>query len=56
MILVTGATGKTGYEVAKNLGALGIPFKALIRNSTKASQITELGGHPIVGSIEEDDL
>ena len=56
MILVTGATGKTGYEVVKNLGALGIPFKALIRNSTKASQITELGGQPIVGSIEEDDL
>ena len=56
MILITGATGKTGYEVAKNLAEFSIPFKALIRNSTKASQITELGGQPIIGSIEDDDL
>ncbi len=56
MILITGATGKTGYEVAKNLGALGVPFKTLIRDPDKASQITELGGQPIVGSIEDDVL
>ena len=56
MILITGATGKTGYEVAKSLAELSIPFKALIRNSTKASQMTELGGQPIIGSIEDDEL
>ena len=56
MILITGATGKTGYEVAKSLAELSIPFKALIRNETKESQITELGGQAIIGSIEDKEL
>jgi len=56
MILITGATGKTGYEVAKSLAELSIPFKALIRSETKKSQITELGGQAIIGSIEDKEL
>ena len=56
MIFITGATGKTGYEVAKSLAELSIPFKALIRNETKESQITELGGQAIIGSIEDKEL
>jgi uncharacterized protein YbjT (DUF2867 family) len=39
MILVTGATGNVGSKVAKQLGERGVPFRAFVRDVTKASQV-----------------
>ncbi len=37
MILVTGATGKVGREVVRQLAAAGVPARALVRDPTRAS-------------------
>ena len=39
MILVTGATGKVGQEVVRQLAAANVPVRALIRDPTRASHI-----------------
>lgn len=38
-ILVTGATGNAGGEVLRQLAALGLPVRALVRNRAKAAAI-----------------
>ena len=52
MILLTGATGKTGSATAKALNEKGITFRALIRNEEKRGDIESLGGEVVIGSIE----
>ena len=39
MILVTGATGKVGREVVRQLAAAGAPTRALVRDPTRASHL-----------------
>jgi uncharacterized protein YbjT (DUF2867 family) len=39
MILVTGATGLNGAHIVKELAAQGVPFRALVRNRTKAASL-----------------
>lgn len=39
MILVTGATGKVGQEVVRQLSAAGSPVRALVRDPARASHI-----------------
>jgi uncharacterized protein YbjT (DUF2867 family) len=51
MILLTGATGKTGGETAKKLGAAGVPFRALVRDESKAAHLKDLGAELVVGDI-----
>lgn len=53
MILITGSTGKTGSEVARQLAAAGVPFRALVRNPDKAAEISALGAELIVGDIAD---
>ena len=55
MILLTGATGKTGSATAKALNERGIKFRALIRNEEKREDIESLGGEVIIGSIENKE-
>jgi uncharacterized protein YbjT (DUF2867 family) len=43
-ILLTGATGNTGMELAKHLSAKGIPFRALVRSVEKAEALAALPG------------
>ena len=43
MILLTGATGKTGSETAKALAAKGVKARALVRNPEKAAALKALG-------------
>lgn len=43
MILVTGATGKVGSEVVKQLAARGAPVRALVRSPEKARAIAAPG-------------
>ena len=54
MILITGATGKTGSAAVQELSNRNIPFRVLIRNEDKQSQITDIGGEVIIGTIEDD--
>jgi len=53
MILVTGATGKTGSELIKRLSARGVRVRGLVRNSTKATALSSL---PNVEIVEGDML
>ena len=56
MILITGATGKTGSATAKSLGEKGETFRALIRNEEKKEGLESLGGEVVIGSIENTDV
>lgn len=53
MILLTGATGKTGGEVARQLAAHGIPYRALVRNREKAAPLEALGAELVVGDLAD---
>lgn len=54
MILITGASGKTGGEVARQLGEHGLSFRALVRNPAKAPLLATQGGEVVVGDIDDD--
>ena len=56
MILITGATGKTGSATAKSLGEKGETFRALIRNEEKKEGLESIGGEVVIGSIENTDV
>ena len=56
MILITGATGKTGSATAKSLGEKGETFRALIRNEEKKEELESLGGEVVIGSIENTEV
>ena len=51
MILLTGATGKTGSAAVKALVAKGIKFRALSRSEDKAKALRERGVEVIVGDV-----
>lgn len=53
MILITGATGKTGGEVARQLAAAKLPFRALVRNVEKGRAVKALGAKIIVGDMAD---
>jgi uncharacterized protein YbjT (DUF2867 family) len=53
MILVTGATGKTGGAVANELAAHNIPFRVLVRNADKATALKDLGAEIAVGDMTD---
>lgn len=55
MILLTGITGKTGGEVARQLGEAGIPFRGLVRNRTRLAALPDFGAAEIVeGDVAND--
>lgn len=56
MILLTGATGKTGSATAIELSNLKVPFRALIRSEEKRGEIEALGGEVIIGSAEDKEI
>ena len=56
MILITGATGKTGSATAKSLGEKGETFRALIRNEEKKEGLESLGGEVVIGSIDNTEV
>ena len=55
MILITGATGQVGGEVAKQLSGMGIHYRALVRNPEKASTIAALGAEVVQGDLEKPE-
>ena len=54
MILITGATGKSGSATARALNKLGQTYRALIRNPEKEEELKALGAEVIIGSIEDN--
>lgn len=53
MILLTGVTGKTGGETAKQLLAKGVKFRAVVRNEAKAADLKAAGVDLAVGDIAD---
>ncbi len=51
MILVTGATGRTGSEVVKALIAKGEQVRALVRDPQRAGAIRQFRAMHIPGSL-----
>jgi uncharacterized protein YbjT (DUF2867 family) len=51
VILVTGATGKVGQEVVRQLATAGVPARALVRDPTLASHIRIPGIEIVVGDL-----
>jgi uncharacterized protein YbjT (DUF2867 family) len=51
VILLTGVTGKTGGETAKQLLAKGVKFRAIVRNAAKAEDLKAAGVELVVGDI-----
>lgn len=51
MILVTGATGKVGREVVRQLASTGVPVRALVRDPVAASVIRLPGVEIVTGDL-----
>ncbi|MBL8225208.1 MAG: SDR family oxidoreductase [Chromatiales bacterium] len=51
MILLTGVTGKTGGETARQLLAKGVKIRAIVRNAAKAEDLRAAGVELVVGDI-----
>jgi uncharacterized protein YbjT (DUF2867 family) len=56
MILLTGVTGKTGGETARQLLAKGVQFRAVVRNEVKAADLKAAGVALVVGDIADADV
>jgi uncharacterized protein YbjT (DUF2867 family) len=55
MILLTGVTGKTGGETAKQLLQKGAQLRALVRNEAKAADLKAAGVELVVGDVSDAD-
>jgi uncharacterized protein YbjT (DUF2867 family) len=55
VILVTGATGKVGQEVVRQLAAADVPARALVRDPTRASHIRIPGVDIAVGDLAKPE-
>ena len=55
MILVTGATGKVGQEVVRQLAASDVPVRALVRDPLRASHIRLPGVEIVVGDLSKPE-
>ena len=53
MILVTGATGKTGGETARALAGRGVKVRALVRDVAKAEGLKALGIELVPGDVTD---
>jgi uncharacterized protein YbjT (DUF2867 family) len=53
MILVTGATGRTGGQAARDLAARGLPVRALVRDATKAAALAGAGVEVATGDAAD---
>jgi uncharacterized protein YbjT (DUF2867 family) len=53
MILVTGATGKTGFDVVRGLSIVGAATRALVRDPLKAGPLRRPGVELAVGDLEK---
>jgi len=45
MILVTGASGKLGKEISRQLAQRKLDFRCLVRKSSKVKELEEMGAN-----------
>jgi uncharacterized protein YbjT (DUF2867 family) len=55
MIVLTGATGRTGRAAAEALRAKGEKVRVVGRDAKKLAPLVELGAEPFVGNVEDVD-
>jgi uncharacterized protein YbjT (DUF2867 family) len=55
MILVTGGTGNSGGEIVSQLASTGSPFRALVRNPTKAAVLRLTGVEVVLGDLSDPE-
>lgn len=55
MILITGATGRTGSHAARELSARSLPVRALVRNPAKAATLAAAGVELVTGDAGDAD-
>ncbi|WP_426360153.1 NmrA family NAD(P)-binding protein [Pseudocolwellia sp. HL-MZ19] len=55
MILIFGATGKTGSEIIKQLLVRNVPIRVLIRDSNKATYFIEKGIDVVIGDASDPE-
>jgi uncharacterized protein YbjT (DUF2867 family) len=53
MILITGATGRTGGQAARDLAARGVPVRALVRDAAKAAPLASAGVEIAIGDAAD---
>jgi uncharacterized protein YbjT (DUF2867 family) len=53
MIVVTGATGRTGRRVTEGLLARGEKVRVVGRDAKKLAPLVQLGAQPFVGNVED---
>lgn len=51
MILLTGATGKTGFAAAQALAKAGVKARAIARDAARAAKLTDLGHQLAIGDL-----
>ena len=56
MILITGATGKAGGELARQLTEADVPFSAVVRNRDKAQALLDMEADVVIGDLEDRDF
>jgi uncharacterized protein YbjT (DUF2867 family) len=54
MILLTGATGKTGGAAARALAGKGLRLRAIVRNAEKAKSLADAGIELVVGDMADE--
>lgn len=53
-ILISGATGNVGSELAKALSLKGVRFRAMVRSPARAGTLASLPGVELVGGDFDD--
>jgi uncharacterized protein YbjT (DUF2867 family) len=53
MILITGATGRVGGATLKQLSAMGLPVRALVRSAEKAALVAGPRVETVIGDLEQ---
>jgi len=56
MILLTGATGKVGGELARQLTEADIPFSAIARSREKAAALLDMDADVVFGDLEDREF
>ncbi len=56
MILITGATGKTGGELALQLSNADVPFSAIVRNRDKAGELLDMDADVVYGDLSDREF
>jgi uncharacterized protein YbjT (DUF2867 family) len=53
--MILGATGQVGTPLTEQLGRLGAPFRAVVRNDAAAQRIRDLGGEPVRADMTQPE-